>query len=140
MWNVVQCDDYLKQRREFTKKWREEMMGIATNSNTVLESLGAGSRIEQLRLLGFVHSEGEDLIAIDETGCGKKTKPKALRLYLFIDADEELVHVIRLGEKSSKPRQSRDIDACRAYILRVRTERAKEINQNTLKLKNTRTA
>jgi hypothetical protein len=111
-WQIVPCSDYEKPKKEFTKKWPEEMRAVAANLRTLLLALENGAKSEQLKSLGFVHSEPMGILAIDERGCEKKTKPKAVRLYVFPDESESILYVMLLGDKSA---QSKDIALCKSF-------------------------
>lgn len=105
-WKIVTTTDYEKARKEFAKKWPEELKGVGSNLRTLITALEVGTKAEQLKSLGFVHSEPSGILAITERGCEKKTKPKATRLYVFVDEVECEVWVMLLADKSS---QSRDL-------------------------------
>lgn len=138
-WQVVECDDYLKRKREFNKKWPEEMVAIATNLATLFHSLNLGAKPEQLKSLGFVRSEPLGILAISERGVSKGTTPKALRLYVYPDEKTETAHLMLIGEKQPQT-QSRDIKLCRKYVESVIASNAAAEAQskpNKLNLKKT---
>ena len=82
-WKVVPYQDYEKPKKEYTKKYREEMMAIASNFRTLTLALEDGCKVEQLKKFGFVHSEPSEMIAIDETACDKKRNRK-LSGYIYL--------------------------------------------------------
>ncbi len=120
-WTLISYQDYEKPKKQFNKKYREEMFAIAANLKTVVKAVENGSNLEQLKSLGFVHSEPLGIIAIDERGCEKRTKPKALRLYLFIDSVAHEIHVMLLGDKATK---SGDILICKRSVQKLFDDRA----------------
>lgn len=119
-WLLVSTEDYEKARREFGRKWPEELRAVASNLKTLILAVEAGTKSEQLKSFGFVHSEPLGILAITEQGCNKKTKRKAIRLYIFIDDVRSEICVMLLGDKS---RQSNDIALCRKYVQERLSER-----------------
>ena len=103
-----------KALKRFNKRWPHEVTNIGVNLALVLENLSDGVHPEQLKKLPGVRSEPDGILAIDESGPGKGTKMKALRLYVFPDTRSRQLHVIQLGEKTNQ--QSRDIAACKKYV------------------------
>lgn len=114
-WQAVECDDYIKSKKEFIKKWLPEMMQVAANLRTLFLALHGGTKAEQLKNLSFVHSEPLGILAISEKGVAKSS-PKAFRLYIYPEYETELVHLMLIGEKQSKPSQNRDIQLCKTYV------------------------
>ena len=114
-WKAVECDDYLKRKKDFNKKWPQEMMAIAANLATLFQSLNAGVKPEQLKNFGFVHSEPLGILAITERGVSKGTKPKAIRLYVYADQKTETAHLMLIGDKQPQ-NQAHDIKMCKKYV------------------------
>jgi len=121
-WKIIPCSDYEKDKKDFAKKWPDEMQAIAANLCTFFRAIDAGAKQEQLKTLGFVHSEPLGILALDERGCKKRTKRKALRLYIFVDDRAETIFVMLIGDKSS---QSRDIALCRGFVQPILDARKK---------------
>jgi len=114
-WQIVECDDYLKRKKEFIKKWPQEMVAVANNLATFFLAVQAGAKTEQLKTLGFVRSEPLGILAITEKGVSRGTKPKAFRLYVYVDEDAQLIHLMIIGDKQPQ-RQSEDIRLCTNYV------------------------
>ena len=115
-WHIVLSADYEKAAKQFAKKWPAELRAVANNLRTLVQAVEFGAKVEQLKSLGFVHSEPHGILAITERGCEKKTKPKATRLYVFVDDVECEICVMLLAEKASKSSQSKDISLCKKYV------------------------
>ena len=73
-----------------------------------------GAKVQQVKA-GFLHPEPLGVIAIDQKGGGKALGET--RLYVFPDEDEEVLHIITLGDKRS---QADDIALCRQFVTEVR--------------------
>ncbi|HXD87643.1 MAG TPA: hypothetical protein VN641_14200 [Urbifossiella sp.] len=87
------------------------------NLDTYVSSLQAGGKPHQIRH-GFMHGETHGAIAIDQKGASGK--PKQTRLYLYADADTQLLYLITIGDKQS---QREDNAACRELIVELRNEK-----------------
>ena len=73
-----------------------------------------GAKVQQVKA-GFLHPEPLGVIAIDQKGGGKALDET--RLYVFPDEDEEVLHIITLGDKRS---QADDIALCRQFVTELR--------------------
>jgi len=102
MWTLDIHNDVEKRRKKIEKKWSHELRNVLDNLDTLLKSVAHGVRSEQLKQLGFVHSEPQGVLAIDQKGPGKGTKMKQLRLYVVVDEEDEIVYARVLGDKSSQ--------------------------------------
>ena len=113
-WSIRASADYRKAEKEFTKKYKAEMLAVAANLRTLILALEEGANPEQVKSFGFVHGNYDlGLLSIDETGHGKKGKPKALRMYVWPSVTQCVLYVILLGDKSTQPS---DITICKQTI------------------------
>ena len=124
---IKKLDGLDKSVEYYKKKWRHEVSNVLSNLETVWRALEDGVHPEQIKSLGFVHSEPKGILAIDESGKGKKGRMKALRLYIYPDLKEQKLYVIRLGDKD-KNRQGRDVQFAKECV--------QSIEQNKIKLSN----
>lgn len=100
--------------KEFEKKWLLETTATIANAITLLRALNDGTQLEQLKTLGFVHGNYPlGIISVDQTGCGKATKPKAIRLYLFPCYAERVLYFMLIADKKS---QSEDVKLCKEFV------------------------
>ncbi|MCA8991945.1 MAG: hypothetical protein KDA88_08200 [Planctomycetaceae bacterium] len=113
MWTMIHDESVHKQFRSLGKKFRLEVINVLANLETVKKALDEGIQLEQLKKLGFVHNEPKGIVAVDQKGKGGKTKPKALRLYLYPDFSQKQLYVIRLADKSQQPN---DIKIVTQYV------------------------
>lgn len=115
MWTIKWYGDAKSRLKSFQKKYRHETINVVDNLETLLNALCGGTKPEQLKKLGFVHSEPEGILAIDQRGPGKGAKMKALRLYVYPNEPTEILHVMRFGDKSKRG-QSNDIRLCQDIV------------------------
>jgi hypothetical protein len=109
MWRQVPTDEFTKRVKRWPKKYRRELGAMLANLQTILSALQAGSKVESLEF-GFVHHEPGGVLALDQKGGGAGLKP--CRLYTYPHVDEEVLHVITMGDKNS---QSEDIKYAKAF-------------------------
>lgn len=123
MWTIESHDDVARTLKKFRKKWPHEVANVFANLDSVHKALEAGVKPEQLKRMGCVHSEPHGILAVDESGPGKGSKPKALRLYTYPDEDASTLHAIILGDKST---QSKDIQDSVQIVRNLRANRGKD--------------
>jgi hypothetical protein len=120
MWKYVFTDEYGNKHRKLEKKgWERELAAALANLGRYLEALEQGSKPKQIQG-GWIHPEPMDVLALDERGGRKKegggNKSKGLRLirlYIYPDPRDCLLHVITVGTKET---QSDDIAVCKTYV------------------------
>ena len=78
-----------------------------------------GAKLQQVKA-GFLRSGPLGVIAIDQKG-GYEALGET-RLYVFPDEDEEVLHIITLGDKRS---QADDIGLCREFVAELRKTKGK---------------
>ena len=61
-------------------------------------------------LPGWVHAEGKGVLAVDQ---GTRAGLAAMRLYLWLDEEERIVWLLRIGDKST---QYADIAYCHSWV------------------------
>lgn len=96
-------DGFEKRHKQFEKKWLHEVTNVMSNLQALMMALENGVRPEQLKGLRFVRSEPAGVLAIDQSGPGKKTRLVPLRLYVYPDEAIQILHLIGLGDKSTQP-------------------------------------
>ena len=116
-WTQRWCEDAQKRLKKFGKKWKHEVRNVADNLTTLIASVEEGSRSEQLKKLGFVRSEPSGILAIDESGPGKGSRMKALRLYVYLHEEKEDLYILTLGDKDS---QEDDIKLSQVFVSGLR--------------------
>ncbi len=114
MWSLEVQDAVEKRFKRFEKKWQHEMTNVMANLQELVEALNDGVRPEQLKQLRFVRSEPQGLLAVDETGLNKGTKPVPFRLYVYPDESVQVLHLITLGNKDM---QKDDLDEAQTFVI-----------------------
>ena len=84
------------------------------NLATYFAALQCGNKPLQIKY-GFIHPEPLGVVALDQSKGGKNLAQT--RLYLYPDTDDEILHLITLGDKDS---QKDDIKASREYVTQLR--------------------
>lgn len=102
MWSIQNQPDVEKRVKKFGKKWSRELTNVFANLDALLAALNYGTRSEQLKKLGFVHSEPTGILAIDQSGPSKGGRLKQFRLYVYPDENDCVLHIITLGDKVSQ--------------------------------------
>jgi transcriptional regulator with XRE-family HTH domain len=54
-WKFAPCTDYEKSKKDFVKKWRLEMLAVANNLQTLMQTLDRGVKPEQLKTSNSTH-------------------------------------------------------------------------------------
>ena len=116
MWRQVLTDEFAKRFKRWPKKHRRELAAMLGNLQTVLSALQAGSTVESL-VFGFVHREPSGVLAVDQKSGGAGLKQ--CRLYVYPHVDEQILHVITMGDKNS---QTDDIRVAKAFADGVKAE------------------
>jgi hypothetical protein len=88
-----------------TRRHPREHAAILRNLQRYLTLLNC-TQHTQLIQAGFLHSEPQGVVAIDERGGGGSLR--ALRLYTYADQTNRTLHLLSLGDKDS---QSNDLRA-----------------------------
>lgn len=102
MWAQKSTDDYLKRQKWYEKKRRRELLAVLDNADTVFQGLCEGILTpEQVTRLGFVHTEPQGVLAIDQKGGGKDLRQT--RLYVYLDKTSKTFYSIILGDKDTQP-------------------------------------
>jgi hypothetical protein len=102
MWNIQPESEYIARakNKDWSKKYRREFAAVHDNLDTVVKSLQAGAKVEEVIKFGFIHHEPRGVIAIDQKGGGVGLKQT--RLYVYINKITQIVHVITLGDKHTQ--------------------------------------
>jgi len=113
MWSMELPDGVERRYQQFERKWQHEFTNVMRNLQELLDALETGVRPEQLKGLRFVRSEPAGVLAIDQSGPGKRTKMVPLRLYVYPDETDQVLHIIGLGDKTT---QSDDIEQSTEFV------------------------
>jgi len=125
MWPMISHSDVGKRLKRYQKKWPREMVNVLDNLDSLHRALCAGSKPEQLKSFGFVHSEPMGILAVDQKGTGKG-KLKQFRLYTFADLVSETLHLRILGDKDT---QSDDIALAKVFVQGILDARERKVDE-----------
>lgn len=93
--------------KEYNKKHPREYAACFDNLGQVVELLGRFGGVKGFQI-GCFRSEGQGVYRIGQTAV---KHAKETRLYVFLNEEERLIHVLTIGGKDS---QSEDIRRCHA--------------------------
>ena len=127
MWTIKWYGDATSRKKSIIKKNEHETLNVLDNLDTLHIALCAGTKPEQLKNLRFVRSEPSGILAIDQRGPGKGTRMKQLRLYVYPDESDAVLHVMTFGNKST---QKEDIRLCKGTVAEIVKQKAKAENQS----------
>jgi hypothetical protein len=114
MWVIKRTDEYERRFKLYQKKHPRELTAVLDNLDTFHQALNSGVKPRQARF-GFIHVEPSDVLAIDQKGGGAKLAQT--RLYVYPDAESEVLYLLTLGDKRS---QHQDIENCRHFVEQIR--------------------
>ncbi len=121
MWKLEPTDEYERRLKSFTKKHPNELIAVHRNLHAFLAVLEKGVKPQDAAKSRHIHAEPMGILAIDERGGGGNLK--ATRLYVFLEVDEEVgvVHLITIGDKKT---QHDDIEYSKKFA-RSRNQKGK---------------
>ena len=99
MWTVRPTEEYGRRRRKYEKKRWRELEAAEQNAETYRVALVCGTKPLQIKY-GFVHPEGNGVVAVDQSGHGGNLAET--RLYLYPDTDAEVLYFLTIGDKNSQ--------------------------------------
>jgi hypothetical protein len=114
MWELEPSEEYERRAKRYAKKQPRELIAVLANLQTIRDALDEGADPRRLPY-GFLHIEPRGVLAIDQKGGGRDLAQT--RLYLFLDATAEVIHLLTLGDKRSQPD---DIRSCNQYVADLR--------------------
>jgi hypothetical protein len=116
MWTYNPTPDWSRRQKHFQKKRARELVAALDNLDTFFKTLENGVKPREAKF-GFIHPEPVGVLAIDQKGGGKSLAE--IRAYVYPDEDEEILHLLTIGDKKS---QQDDIKTCREYVAQIRRE------------------
>ena len=118
-WQLEHTDKYLRDYAYFKKKRPDELVAVLDNLDTYFKALSKLGNPLQVTA-GFIHSEPDGVIAVDQKGGGRRLRLRQTRLYVYPDTKAAIVHVLAIGDKTA---QKSDIDACRGFVKKLKEGR-----------------
>ncbi len=123
MWTISPTERFSRQYKRYEKNHPRELQSVLRNLDAYFKALLAGAKPLQIKY-GFVRSEGRGVWRIGQTG-GRSLA--ATRLYVYPDTDEEVLHLLTIGDKDKRS-QKNDIVECHSFVDHL-TYRKKENNE-----------
>src|ERR1700720_4571989 len=99
MWKIEPTDKYVRDHRWYSKKRPNELKAVLNNLDTYVKAIQGGTKPLQVNA-GFIHIEGQGVIAIDQKG--GKGKLAQTRLYVYPDSDREVLYLFTIGDKNTQ--------------------------------------
>ncbi len=113
-WTIVGTEAYERRAKWYSKKRRAESIAVLADLDVLVGSLRSGKPPKPF-VHGFLHAEPAGIIAIDQTGAGRKLA--ATRLYLYPDLPTDTLYLLTTGDK---PSQSGDIQDCKRLLAQIK--------------------
>jgi len=110
MWTVMPTDQFSRDLKWYDKKHPNELAACLANLDKYLYLL-AQSKNSKCVEAGYLHPEGKGVVALDQSGSGKKLAQT--RLYTFPDDNAKIVHLITIGNKQEQPA---DVKRSHAFV------------------------
>lgn len=121
MWKFQLTDLYERRLNRLVKNHPDAVHAAAENLKQYLASLNQGASPARIRT-SFIHPEPGGVIAIDQTGGGRKlAKLHLIRLYIFPDPATLEIILITIGDKQT---QRADLKDCAAFVKQFREDQA----------------
>ena len=119
-WCLGVTEKYERTFKICEKKQPNELIAVLRNLDVYFQAL---NELDNPLLIkaGFIHPEGQGIIAIDQKGGKQKVKLKQTRLYLFPDTEKRILNLLIVGDKQS---QRLDIKYCKDFIAQIKKERS----------------
>ena len=114
---MEQSDFFGSRFHRFQKNHPNEATAVLDNLDTYFQTLRSLGNPLQVKA-GFIHHESEGIKAIDQKGGPGKLMQT--RLYIYPEAERQILHVITIGTKTD---QKKDIKECRDYIKPLKSGR-----------------
>lgn len=114
-WEIAEAQGYGTRFKQYRKNFEAATVAVYVNLETYFQMLQRGIKPLQIKA-GFIHPEPGGVIALDQTGAGKRNLHET-RLYVFPEIATETLWLITIGDKESQGR--RDLKDCREFIKRL---------------------
>ncbi len=116
MWKIQPTDRWDRDQRHYVKKHPDELAAVMRNLGRYLDLLKNAKNPMDVRA-GFLHPEGNGILAIDQKG--SRGNLQETRLYTFADRDNCIVYLIAIGNKDS---QQCDLQLSRRFVASLKQE------------------
>ncbi|MGM0488965.1 MAG: hypothetical protein ACQESR_19670 [Planctomycetota bacterium] len=119
-WTFETRDEVSRRVKKLEKRYSEEISAVYDNLQTYMDALESGLQPLQLvQQCRFVHNEGKDVYAIDQSP--KRKGYAEMRLYVYADVSGSKLHLLTIGLKNQ---QQGDVRECHKFVEKHRKESA----------------
>jgi len=117
MWTLQPTDVFDRRLRRYSKRYPAATIAVLDNLDRYFNALPV-SKLRDLRG-GYIHPEPAGVVALDQSGAARKQRE--MRIYVYPNEKDRILHVITIGDKNS---QEQDIKDSSDYVkeLRRRTD------------------
>ncbi|MDA3926346.1 MAG: hypothetical protein PF904_16770 [Kiritimatiellae bacterium] len=105
MWILEKVTGFESRFKKFSKKHEIEVSAALSNLQTYVDVLNKTNNLQTANQQLFVHSEQDEMVAIDQRGAKierKTGKLKATRLYVYAAVINQTVYLLGIGDKDSQ--------------------------------------
>lgn len=113
MWQVETTDRFEHEEGYYQKKRPEELAACYNNLDRYLTQLNCSPNAKTVAG-GYLHPEGNNVLAIDQRGTKGADKLEETRLYTYADEKNKVVYLITIGNKKE---QDKDIKVSRQFVI-----------------------
>ena len=113
-WNIEPTDKFSRKYKLFEKKHEDELIAMWNNLDTYLKTLQKTDN-PQVITGGYIHPEGQGIVAIDQTKAERKLKET--RLYIYPDIRTKKLSLLTIGDKKT---QQHDIQHSKDCVKMIR--------------------
>jgi hypothetical protein len=100
MWQVESTAQWRKDIRHYEKKHPGELAAVLRNLKRYIGLLDGAPNFVAIQA-GFLHSEGNGIVAIDQKGGGGNLQETCL--YTYADGAKKVLYLITVGNKNEQP-------------------------------------
>ena len=120
MWRIETTTGWERDQKHYSKKRVNELAAVMRNLKRYLAHLSIAKNSKCVEA-GYLHSESNGIIAIDQKGGGGNLQET--RLYTYADDDKKVVYLIAIGDKNA---QHADVEYCKEFVSQLRSETASD--------------
>jgi hypothetical protein len=113
-WNIEPTDKFLRKYKLFENKYPSQLIAMWNNLDTYMKVL---QKTDNPLVItgGYIHPEGQGIVAIDQTKA--EVKLKETRLYVYPDTRTKNLFLLIIGDKRT---QKDDIQYAKKCVKKIR--------------------
>jgi hypothetical protein len=108
-WDIAPTGKFLRKYKLFEKKNEDELTAVWNNLDTYLKTL---QKTDNPHVItgGYIHPEGQGIVALDQTKAERKLKET--RLYIYPDVKTKKLFLLTIGDKKTQQNDIRYAKDC----------------------------